>query len=58
MYIKKKIKKVAKGYRLKPRTHSLIKKLQSILQTDQDTVIGRACRMMMKEVQRRQKLKR
>ncbi|MDQ3019890.1 MAG: hypothetical protein M3R36_04865 [Bacteroidota bacterium] len=50
MIIRKKIKKVAKGYRLKPKTHSLIKEIQKILQVDQDTIIGKACRMLYKEI--------
>lgn len=57
MIIKKKVKKVAKGYRLRPETHLLIKEIQNILQTDQDAVITKACKMFYKEIQRKQKIK-
>ncbi|MBK8550235.1 MAG: hypothetical protein IPL53_03920 [Ignavibacteria bacterium] len=57
MFIKKKIKKTAKGYRLRPETHSLINELRFILQTDHDTVITKACRMFYKEIQAKQKIK-
>src|SRR4030095_6447246 len=33
---------VSKGYRLKPATHKLIKKVQRLLNTSQDTVISTA----------------
>jgi len=46
MYIKKKIKKTSKGYRLRPQTHSLINEIQQILRVDQDTIITKACRML------------
>lgn len=50
MIIKQKVKKVAKGYRLKPKTHFLIKEIQEMLQIDQDAVISRACRRMKREL--------
>lgn len=53
MIIKKKVKKISKGYRLKPDTHSLIKEIQEILQVDQDAVITKACRMLYKEMKRK-----
>lgn len=53
MIIKKKVKKTAKGYRLKPNTHLLIKEIQSILQVDQDAVISKACRMLYKEMKKK-----
>jgi len=53
MIIKKKVKKTAKGYRLKPVTHSLIKEIQSILQTDQDTVIAEALKIFKIELKKK-----
>lgn len=38
-----KIKKIPKGYRLRPETHELIKRLQNMLDTSIDTVIYKAC---------------
>ena len=57
MFIKKKIVKTAKGYRLRPKTHELINKMRLILQTDVDTVISKACRMLYKELKAKQKIK-
>jgi hypothetical protein len=47
---KKKSRKTAKGYRLKPETHKLINKLCELLEADQDEVISKACRKIYKEV--------
>ena len=50
LILKHKVKKIAKGYRLKASTHKLIDKLQVILNADQDTVITRACKLLYREV--------
>lgn len=57
MFIRKKIKKTAKGYRLRPQTHTLINEMRFILQTDHDTVITKACKMLYKEIKAKQKIK-
>lgn len=41
--MKAKSKKISKGYRLKPETHQLIKRLQILLDTSSDSVIYKAC---------------
>lgn len=40
---KPKIRKISKGYRLKPETHELIKVLQEMFDTSADTIIYKAC---------------
>jgi len=42
-------KKISKGYRLKPSTHRLIKKLQRSLNTTQDKIISMAIKLFRKE---------
>ena len=41
----KNIQTVSKGYRLKPSTHNLIKKIQSHLSSTQDRVISSAMKL-------------
>jgi len=36
-------KKISKGYRLRPETHKLIKRIQNLLDTSSDSVIYKAC---------------
>jgi retron-type reverse transcriptase len=42
--------KISKGYRLKPSTHNLIKKIQKLIQSTQEEAIGFACRKYYKEL--------
>lgn len=42
--------RIAKGYRLKVSTHSLIKSLQELTKYDADTVITESCLLMYKKV--------
>ena len=42
--------KTARGYRLKPETHSLIVKIQKHLNSDQDKAIALACSMFFNEL--------
>lgn len=39
---KNKVITIAKGYRLKPETHSLVKKIQKLLKGSQESVISEA----------------
>lgn len=39
--------KTAKGYRLLPETHSLIRKVQAILKGDMDNAINTACQSFL-----------
>jgi hypothetical protein len=51
VYIKRrKYEKISKGYRLKPSTHKLIDKLQVMLNADQNTVITKACRLLLNKL--------
>ncbi len=43
-------KKIPKGYRLKPETHSLIKKVQKILKGNTDDALNFACRNILKQL--------
>ena len=43
---------VSKGYRLKTSTHRMIRKVQSILNCTQDSVIGRAVQMYYTEIKK------
>lgn len=42
--------RIAKGYRLKISTHSLIKSLQELTQDDADTVITESCILLHKKI--------
>ncbi|MEO8512982.1 MAG: hypothetical protein ABI543_05455 [Ignavibacteria bacterium] len=46
----KKSGKKARGYRLKPSTHTLIVRIQNLLGSDQDTAIAGACNMYYSEL--------
>jgi len=39
--------KIARGYRLKPETHSLIKSLQELTRNDADEVLNASCMMYL-----------
>lgn len=45
--MKSKIKKVSKGYRLRPETHRLVNKIKELTKTDTDTVIYESCRLFL-----------
>ena len=49
--------KVSKGYRLKPSTHNLVKKIQIVSNSTQDKVISRALRVYYSELRRNNNLK-
>lgn len=38
---------VSKGYRLKPRTHKLIKTLQEITERDTDSILYKSCNLYL-----------
>lgn len=40
--------KVPKGYRLRPSTHKLIKRLQRLMNTSQDAIISKSVRLFAK----------
>ena len=42
-----KSKKIAKGYRLKPETHEMIKNIQKMLNGDLDYAINTACKKFL-----------
>lgn len=42
--------KTAKGYRLKPETHNLIKSLQELTRNDADEVLNASCMMYLSYV--------
>ncbi len=44
------MRKVAKGYRLKPETHKMIRKIQNYVRGDLDYAINSACRKFLKEI--------
>lgn len=50
MMIKNQQVKISRGYRLKPRTHKLIKLLKEITQSDSDKVISRSCMLLAREL--------
>jgi len=39
--------KIARGYRLKPETHNLIKSLQELTRNDADEVLSASCMMYL-----------
>ena len=39
--------KIARGYRLKPETHNLIKSLQELTRNDADEVLNASCMMYL-----------
>ncbi len=43
-------KKIPKGYRLKPETHSLIKKVQKMIKCNSDEALNMACRNLIKQI--------
>ncbi|HEY3250880.1 MAG TPA: hypothetical protein VGK25_07150 [Ignavibacteria bacterium] len=47
--------KISKGYRLKPSTHKLIKKLQQLLNTSQDAVISSSVKLFHKGLRNNEK---
>jgi hypothetical protein len=46
----KKPNKIARGYRLKPSTHTMIVKIQNLLGSDQDEAIASACTMLYNDL--------
>lgn len=42
--------KIARGYRLKPSTHKLIKSLQELTNADSDTVLSESCKLYYKKL--------
>ncbi len=48
--MKSKSEKISKGYRLKPETHELVKKIQKMLDTSSDSVIYKACEEYYKKI--------
>lgn len=42
--------KIAKGYRLKPETHKIIRKVQNLLRGDIDNAINTVCKKFLKEI--------
>lgn len=42
--------KIARGYRLKPSTHKLIKSLQELTNSDSDTVLKESCKLYYKKL--------
>ena len=54
MNLRKKIKKISKGYRLKPETHNLVHKIQEMINGDQDEAIANACRMYYHKISSRE----
>jgi hypothetical protein len=49
-YLKKKIIKISKGYRLKPSTHKIIYRIQELISGDQEMAVGNACRKYYREL--------
>jgi hypothetical protein len=47
---KKNITKTSRGYRLKDSTHSMIEKIQLLINGNKDTVISRAVRMYYNQI--------
>ncbi len=47
--------KTAKGYRLKPETHRMIRKIQNYVRGDLDEAINTACRKFLKEIKSNKK---
>jgi hypothetical protein len=46
----KKVKKIAKGYRLKPETHKMIREIQKCIRGSLDDSINLACKRLLKEI--------
>ncbi len=42
--------KTARGYRLKPSTHTMIAKIQNLLGSDQDEAIASACTLLYNDL--------
>jgi hypothetical protein len=55
-YLKKKVIKTSKGYRLKPSTHRVIHKIQELISGDQEMAVGNACRKYYRELILKKKL--
>ena len=55
-YLKKKVIKISKGYRLKPSTHKVIHKIQELISGDQEMAVGYACRKYYRELILKKKL--
>lgn len=43
-------RKTAKGYRLKPETHKMIRNIQNLLRGDLDHAINTACKKFLNEL--------
>ena len=48
-----KIKKVSKGYRLRPKTHELIRELKKYLKGTADDSIYLACKKLLEEIKKK-----
>jgi len=51
----KKQTKIARGYRLYPKTQNQIAKIQKMLKSDSDTAISTACKIFLKEFKENKK---
>lgn len=49
--------KISKGYRLKPATHEKIRKIKTILNSDSDHVINKACEKLLDEIKNNKTVK-
>jgi hypothetical protein len=54
---KKSEKKIAKGYRLKPATHKIIRDIRYLLRGDLDYALNTACTQFLKEIKQNHKPK-
>lgn len=51
--IMKKVKKIAKGYRLKPETHRMIRQIQKYVRGSLDDSINLACKRFLEEIKKK-----
>ena len=50
-------RKIAKGYRLKPETHKIIKRIQNLLRGDIDYTLSTVCGKFLRETKQHNKSK-
>ena len=50
-------RKIAKGYRLKPETHKIIKRIQNLLRGDIDYTLSTVCKKFLRETKQHNKSK-
>lgn len=50
-------RKIAKGYRLKPETHKIIKRIQNLLRGDIDYTLSTVCKKFLREAKQDNKSK-